>query len=94
MATGTNNKIPLSDKSMPHTCQNKLVKFRVDILSRSREIQGSFSWGGADSAPPPTGEIGLRSVCSLFSKLHGKRHLQGTYMCCKYLVKTKFTDLY
>ena len=38
MATGTNNKIPLRDESMPHTCQNKLVKFRLDILSRSREI--------------------------------------------------------
>ena len=38
METETNNKIPLSDESMPHTCQNKLVKFRLDILSRSREI--------------------------------------------------------
>ena len=38
MAIGTDNKIPLSDESMPHTCQNKLVKFRLDILSRSREI--------------------------------------------------------
>ena len=35
MATGTNNKIPLSDESMPHTCQNKHVKFRLDTLSRS-----------------------------------------------------------
>ena len=32
MATGTNSKIPLSDESMSHTCQNKLVKFRLDIL--------------------------------------------------------------
>ena len=38
MATGTNNKIPLSDESMPHICENKLVKFRLDISSRSREI--------------------------------------------------------
>ena len=61
MATGTNNRIPLSDESMPHTCQNKLVKFRLDILSGSREIEGSFSWG-ADSPPPLPGEIGLNTA--------------------------------
>ena len=38
MATEININITVSDESMPRTCKNKFVKFRLDILSSSREI--------------------------------------------------------
>ena len=45
-------------KNDPHKCKIKLGKFHFDILCCFGVIKGSLL-RGAESAPPPQGEIGL-----------------------------------
>ena len=54
----------------PHKCKIKLEKFHFDILCCFGVIKESLL-GGAESVPPPPGEIGLKSkskVCGMHKK--------------------------
>ena len=71
MATPRINENCYYVENDPHTCKIKLEKFHFDILCRFGVIKESLP-GGAESAPPPPGEIGLNQTkqkvsCSLFS---------------------------